>query len=347
MIKTATLYVKNYLIVTVILVIAVACDTADAPEEAPAVENTAAPTSTLPPPSATAAPSATATPASTQTAVPIDTPAPEPTSAGAVIEDTIIEDVLYVEAVHPDAQDQLMDIYVPGSPGSYPVVIWAHGSNQDKTTGRSLGRILSGLGFVVMSIDWRDDVTEEHPQYQLREAFENADCALRMAAARGAEYGADPEQVIWGGFSAGGWLGSMVSFSRDDLIHIIEDLDLEDGNPPQQANCAAEVDPAPITAYVGSGVNFPSEIWLESPEEGEAGGETAFLRQFVAIGQNPELRVRIILGNFDRGAPLENGEAFLAALQEAGYDAALFPQVGGHLPYYDVVIEQILALVEE
>jgi acetyl esterase/lipase len=253
---------------------------------------------------------------------------------------TVIEDVMYAKAVAPEAEDQLADIYLPVAPGPYPVVIWAHGSNQDRSTGRTLGRILARSGFVVVSIDWRDEATGEGEVQSLREALEDAGCALRLAAEQAEKVGAAPGTAIWAGFSAGAWLGSLVAFGEGDLQSRWQSFAEVSDGPPQQARCLAEAEPASIAGFVAGAGAFPGELWFAS----EA-GPWAELRQFAAIGQNLNLQVRLIHGRNDLTRPLKDAQAFYEALVEAGYDAAIFPQPGGHEPFYQVLIEQVQALV--
>lgn len=326
------------------LALLVACnsqtaDVAPAPTETVAAEEPS-PTVTKTEPSATDILTATPIPPS---------PTPEPSSSPSPTppEYTIIEDVPYASAVGPEARDQLLDIYLPGEPAGYPPVIWAHGNNLDKSSGATLARILARNGFIVLSINWRDQFDDRDWAQFLREALENANCALQFAAAQAEQHGGDPERVIWSGFSAGGWLGSLISFSAGDLAAAWDEYAAVFDGPPQQVNCVEESPPPQVSDLVVSSTPFEADFWFGADENASEDPEISALRTLIAIGNNPELRVRIIHGNADRPEIVEGAELFTTALEEAGYDVARFPQAGPHSPYLEQVLEQIQALVDE
>jgi acetyl esterase/lipase len=243
-----------------------------------------------------------------------------------------------------------MDIYVPGIPGHYPVVIWAHGSNQDKSTGITPGRVLAREGFVVFSIDWQDGSESrdvDNVPRLLREVTANGECAMSYAAEQAEQYGGDPQRVIWAGFSAGAYLGSLLAFTEQDYESAWEAFAADhDGQPVPQVECSADAEPAPITAYVANSGGFPEVLWFESAEDQELPEELLALRQVAAIGNNMDLRVRLIHGSFDVTTPLEDAKRFFNALVAAGYDAAFFSEQGAHQPFLLQVVSQIVLLVQ-
>lgn len=326
-----------------LLAVLVACGQPASLDPATATTMPASPTQSGSPPSPTAV-SPTETPIS-----PTSTPA-QPTTTAVPEDVVIIEDVQYARAVDPAAADQYLDIYAPGSPGKYPVVIWAHGSGQDKSTGKTLGRILAKEGFVVLSIDWQDgsksndvdNVARLH-----REIIESGMCALSFVTNQAEMYGADPGGVIWAGFSAGSYFGSLLSFTTGDFQVDWASFASENGGPPgPQIECINESTPAPIIAYVSNSGGFPELLWYNDVESSEIPAEFNTLRQLVAIGNNPSLKVRLIHGSFDITTPLEDAERFYNALVEAGYDVFFLEEQGGHLPFLQQVIDQILLLVK-
>ena len=92
--------------------------------------------------------------------------------------------------------------------------------------------------------------------------MENAYCALTAAAEHGPAYGADPQQAIWTVFSAGAWLGSLISFSPGDLQSMQDAFTIYGDETPQRVLCTSELDPAHITAYLPTGGVYPGEFWL-------------------------------------------------------------------------------------
>jgi len=321
-----------------LVVFLVACGQPASPDPATV---TAGPTKTDSPPTPTAVPP-------TETPIP---PTPTPVQATPTMapeEVIVIEDVLYARAVDPLADDQHLDIYAPGSPGQYPAVIWAHGSNQDKSTGKTLGRILARQGFVVLSIDWQDGSDSkdvDNVPRLLREVIESGHCVLSFVASQAEAYGADPQGVIWAGFSAGSYFGSFLAFvNRDVPVDWALFAYEGEATPGQQIECAVEASPAPIIVYVSNSGAFPELLWYEAGGDQDLPAEFTGLRQLVAIGNNPGLKVRLIHGSFDVTTPLEDAERFYDALVEAGYDVAFFKEQGGHLPFLQQVIDQILLL---
>jgi hypothetical protein len=337
-------FMYQFLLLVAGLLFIAACNPAATGEDTPTARPAepsleASPTPQPPDPSPTAAPTITPA-AATATAIP---PAASPTPG----ESTVIEDILYATAVDPDAQERLLDIYVPGSPGNYPVVLWAHGSNLDKASGKILGRLLSKNGFVAVTIDWQDDVDAQDKIGHFREAMENAECALRLIGSQAERYGGDPERVIWAGYSAGGWLGSLVSFGEGDLQALWDEYAATQEGPPRQVDCAEEAKPAQVTGLVASSTPFFSDFWLETDAVADSAYNLQELKAYTTIGHNPDLKVRLIHGEIDTPSITEGAELFFSALEEAGYDVAHYPQSGGHDPYYQQVIDQILALAEE
>lgn len=315
------------------------CDQKAKPEEESAPQMTVEARPTSPPPT-DAPPTSTSIPA-TITPIPATI---TPTRADV----TVIEDVEYARAIDPAADDQSLDIYVPGEPGHFPAIIWAHGSDQDKSTGMTVGRVLARQGFVVLAIDWQDGSNDDDYLRALREATEDGECVLRFIADQAEEYGADPEKAIWAGFSAGSYLGSLLSFSEGDIQEIWKAYAAEnDGRPARQVQCSVEPEPAEIIGFVANSGPFPEELWFEDAENQDLSEPLELLRESVAIGNNPTLQVRLIHGVRDRTTPLEDAERFFNALEEAGYDVVFFKEQGGHEPFFQQVMDQIMGLVGE
>jgi poly(3-hydroxybutyrate) depolymerase len=308
-------------------------------------------TVSTPEPSATSRPAPTATmpPTAvlpTETAQPTATmlPAAEPTAA----EVAVVSDVLYATAVDPEAADQSLDIYyAAGTEAQKPVVIWAHGSGLDKTAGRTLGRLLAKNGFVVLSIDWRDDVTVGRMETSmLREAMENGQCALRFAAEKAAQYGGDPQRVIWTGASAGSWLGGMISFGEGDMQAALDAYAAEHDGPGQRVQCTADAGPAQVTGFVPASGSYPGDFYLGNGHIPEWTEVFAPVAGYTAVGHNPDLQVRLIHGKRDleHNTAFADTQLFAAALEEAGYDVVLLPQPGYHESYQLEIVEQVKAL---
>lgn len=147
-----------------------------------------------------------------------------PTEAAPVLEDrfpaqpvafaggvTAWRDVVY-QAL-PGYRPQILDIYVPATPGPHPLVVYIHGGGWMGGHTRHSGALadfpkvlaaLAGEGFTVASLEYRLSA-EAHFPAQLQDA----NAALRFLRAHAAQYRIDPARVgLWGG-SAGGHLSAL------------------------------------------------------------------------------------------------------------------------------------------
>lgn len=100
------------------------------------------------------------------------------------------------------------DITVPPGEGPFPVLVYLHGggwSMGSPQTHRRLAAELTGLGLVVVSVDYR-----RAPKHPFPAAVEDVAFAVEWAREYAASYGGDPEQLVVGGDSAGANLAASV-----------------------------------------------------------------------------------------------------------------------------------------
>jgi predicted dienelactone hydrolase len=92
--------------------------------------------------------------APSQTATSKSPPSPQLTSTPYSI--TVIADLAYARALTLDGSDLLLDLYTPTAPGTFPVVIHAHGAPGSKNNDSSVwfGKTLAAHGFVVLVANW-------------------------------------------------------------------------------------------------------------------------------------------------------------------------------------------------
>ncbi len=110
---------------------------------------------------------------------------------------------------------QIVDIYVPATPGPHPLVLYIHGGGWIGGHTRHSGaladfpRVLAKLaseGFVVASLEYRLSAEAKFPAQ-----LQDANAALRFLRKNAAEYRIDPAKAgIWGG-SAGGHLAALTA----------------------------------------------------------------------------------------------------------------------------------------
>ena len=202
---------------------------------------------------------------------------------------------------------------------------------------------------MVLSIDWRDEITTGQMEPALlREAMEDAECVLRFAADEAEQFGGDPGRVIWTGFSAGAWLSGMISLGEGDLQGAMDAYAAGHDGPGQRVQCTAAAAPAPITGFVPASGSFPGDFWLGNGRLTEWTEVFAPVQGYTAVGQNPDLQVRLVHGQRDHelNTSFEDTELFAAALQEAGYDVMLLAQPGAHESYQLTIIDEVMALAE-
>ena len=115
---------------------------------------------------------------------------------------------------------QIVDIYVPGTPGPHPLIVYIHGGGWANGHTRHSGAMadfpkalasLAAEGFTVASLEYRLSAEARFPAQ-----VEDADAALRFLRAHAAEYRIDPARVgLWGG-SAGGHLAALTATACHD-----------------------------------------------------------------------------------------------------------------------------------
>jgi hypothetical protein len=258
-------------------------------------------------------------------------------------------------AIDPEAQDQYLDIYAPGSPGEYSVVLWAHGLEGDKDGAKSLGRILAKEGIVTVAVSFRSyDLLNKYEDTKqeiavLREVLEEAKCALQYISSQIEDYGGDPTRVIWAGYSYGAWLGSLITLGQGDLQSLWDEYASVNNGPSQQIICAEQVQPAEVVAFIGSGTPVFSDFWFGTEVNDDPTARVREPRDFATIGHNPGNKLRFIYGEHDWYADMvvEGSQNLAVALEDFGYDVAIYPQDGSHEIFWEKVIEQVLILAME
>ncbi|WP_174297696.1 alpha/beta hydrolase [Sphingomonas bacterium] len=127
-------------------------------------------------------------------------------------------DVVYQTV--PGYRPQIVDIYVPPSPGPHPLVLYIHGggwmAGQTRQSGAlaDFPKVLAALaaeGFTVASLEYRLSGEARFPAQ-----LQDANAALRFLRAHAREYAIDPTRVgLWGG-SAGGHLAALTAVTCRD-----------------------------------------------------------------------------------------------------------------------------------
>jgi acetyl esterase/lipase len=151
------------------------------------------------------------------------------------------------------------------------------------------------------------------------QTFEDAACAVRFARHHAARFGGDPGSVVVVGYSAGAHIASIIALTGDSFV----------------GDCAVDDAGALPDAFVGVAGPYDTELLdpflvvffgtdrTEDPEPWIDGNP------YTHLGENPDLIVRLIQGEFDLLVPAGIAVAFHEGLAEAGYDVELTIVEGG------------------
>lgn len=116
---------------------------------------------------------------------------------------TCYADIAYVADAH---ERHTLDIYIPSSPGPYPVIVWIHGgafrmgSKRDRVPLKMLNH-----GYAIVAINYR---LSQHAIFPAQ--IEDCKAAVRWLHAHAGHYNFDNTRYIAWGESAGGHLAAML-----------------------------------------------------------------------------------------------------------------------------------------
>jgi acetyl esterase/lipase len=113
------------------------------------------------------------------------------------------------------------DAYLPDAAKPAPVVIAVHGGGWKVGSRDSyghLGKLLSGHGYAVFSIDYRL-VKKDENRYPA--AADDVRAALKYVREHAAELNVDPKRVVLMGDSAGGHLAALVGLTERPLVQAV------------------------------------------------------------------------------------------------------------------------------
>jgi len=126
----------------------------------------------------------------------------------------VVEDEMYRESTSADDAGSTVDIFVGDGNEGGPVVVLLHGRGGSISGPRvdlgPLGQEIAKLGATVFYFGW-------HTAGLSADSAADLSCVGPFVAARAAEFGADPDNVIVVGHSMGAETGSMLAFSSFDL----------------------------------------------------------------------------------------------------------------------------------
>jgi dipeptidyl aminopeptidase/acylaminoacyl peptidase len=253
----------------------------------------------------------------------------------------VTRDVAYTIPLHPDMKEGTLDVYAPTEPGAWPVIVFAHGLIWTKESHSDISQAMAEQGAVVFTINWPvsvPGVAFHENGIGFRERYETLACAIRFARAMASEYGGDPAQVTLAGFAMGGSAGAYTALVGDDLDGLWQEFSSVRGGPPPQVDCVMNGVSAHVDVFVGINgcYDWIDAIQSRDPELWELNSI------YTHLGENPDLKVRLIHGEEDAYCQFKFGVQFNEALAEAGYDTALIPWHGGHWLPAQLTVEEIM-----
>ena len=262
---------------------------------------------------------------------------------------TVTKDLVYAKGLQSDAQvEWKLDLYAPTEPGDWPVVVFLHGRGQTKEGWTTLSRAIAEQGAIVFVIEWSytdpvEAILDNGKGYH--EMADTVACAIRFARARASDFGMDTEPLVITGFSGGGGVASHVALAGETVGRRWEEYAASRGGPPRQVDCEVSQGSTHVDALVG----------IAGAYDGFVGYDGKYGREFMqekdpdlwkmlygCIGENPDLKVRLLHGKTDSVIPYENSVEFEATLAEAGYDVKLIQFSGGHTAPLELTVQTVM-----
>jgi acetyl esterase/lipase len=232
----------------------------------------------------------------------------------------IAKDVSYGSQAH-----QVLDIYQPDTPGSYPVVMYIYGGGWNSGNKELYALVAKKL------VPY--DIVVVVPRYQLypdatyAQMSDDIASALAWTVNNIAQYSGDPRRIVFGGQSAGAQLSAMTVFDTRVLA-------------------AHNLTSSAICAYYGiSGVydinaqyafmrdeDRDSTVMTAVMTEGNAADARMFAATSPITYAHADItHILLVHGDQDETVPLQQSQDFHAALQQVGANSALHVYAGrGH-----------------
>jgi len=220
---------------------------------------------------------------------------------------SIAKNVAYGRAPH-----QLLDVYQPETPGSYPVVIYIHGGGWNSGNKELYALVAQKLvPFDVVVVVPRYQL---HPDATYPQMRDDVAAAVAWTINNIAQYNGDPQRIVLGGQSAGAHLSAMAVFDRSVLA-------------------AYNLTPAAICGYYGiSGVYDINAQYQFEVSQGRTapvmtavmGGVDAFAATSPIAYVHADLpQVLLIHGDQDETVPLQMSQDFYRALNDVRASVSL------------------------
>lgn len=123
--------------------------------------------------------------------------------------------MVYLDLPYGEYPDNLLDLYIPGGVGPFPVVAWFHGGGMtsgDKSMEREKAKVMNANGIAVASANYR-----LVPTVYMPEQIYDAKAVIRWLRANANFYNLNPDKIAVSGGSAGAIISSIIATSGDNL----------------------------------------------------------------------------------------------------------------------------------
>ena len=248
-----------------------------------------------------------------------------PTPTGAELSHASVAFTPSIDCGEVGSCQLMMDIQAPTGEGPWPLILLVPGGPQpipDEAAllSETLAPPLARQGAVVMTIQWR-----QGPRYGASFPAEVADlaCAIGVARAIGASYGADPSKVTLVGHSLGGWAGAVLTLTPSEIT-------------PAEGTCTTTVGPLRPDSFVSVAGAFNALTLQDDIAMSDALGidddRFAAADPFTLLETYPAvelaLPMTLIHGAEDVDVPIDVSRTFLEAAQARGYAVDLIEVAG-------------------
>ena len=262
---------------------------------------------------------------------------------------TVTKDLVYAKMLKREEEvTLLLDVYAPDEPGDWPIVLYLHDFGETREGTTQLPRAIAEQGAIVFNIDYPDidpSVACLNKGKGHRKLDEIVACAIRFARASDRT-----APLAIAGYSWGGGIASHVALMGDTINSRWEEYAAAHGEPPCQCECEVKEGSTHVDALVGIAGAYEAFVGYD----GEYGRE--FLQEkdpdlwqmlYSSIGENTDLKVRLLHSETDSTIPYENSVAFETLLSEVGYDVKLIPFTGGHTIPLEPTVQTVMDVLKQ
>ena len=334
----------------------------------PSTATATLPSATIAPPTATLTPAFTATlPPTQRPASPTPVPTAAPTLALATVVPIVAtmpitetKGLVYARGLQPDNPNEWnatanagvewkLDEYAPVEPGTWPVAVlvnWA-GEARSEYTWTKFAQLLAAQGVRVYVIDYPDyqpPAANQEAGRGYREMADSIACAVRYARSRAEAGQGEPVRTALVGFCLGGGAAAQVAVAGDALDSRWEEYAAA-GGPPRQVACEMSEGSTRVDALVGSGGAYDVFLGFDGlyDDSFRQQNNPDMWQMFAAfVGENPDLKVRLLHSQRDPTMPFENSVLTQTILSAAGHDAELVVFGGFHEVPVNLTVQTVM-----